>query len=195
MFLLSDTTLLWWALEIVFLWKATASSCLNTDSFWFSALSGLSVLHLICLIMHGLINNAYPTAVRAFVEGSHNSPIYDECQTQSALVLALPWKRAQHDDSNVSFKLISLGIELSHFYSYATRVLGQITSEAFPLQNGGVPSKIDESLVAEVKRVWPLRRCPRMSRRPKGHWPRVSAETRLSLWCDGPGVSPVVIPG
>ena len=75
------------------------------------------------------------------------------------------------------------GIELSYFYFYATRVLGQITSEAFPLQNGGVPSKIDESLVAEVKRVWPLRRCVwlRMSRRPKGHWPRVSAETRLSL--------------
>ena len=24
----------------------------------------------------------------------HNSPIYDECQTQSAQVLALPWKRA-----------------------------------------------------------------------------------------------------
>ena len=30
----------------------------------------------------------------------HNSPIYDECQTQSAKVLALPWKRAHQDDSN-----------------------------------------------------------------------------------------------
>ena len=30
----------------------------------------------------------------------HNSPIYDECQLQSAWVLALPWKRAHQDDSN-----------------------------------------------------------------------------------------------
>ena len=30
----------------------------------------------------------------------HNSPIYDECQTQWAKVLTLPWKRAHQDDSN-----------------------------------------------------------------------------------------------
>ena len=30
----------------------------------------------------------------------HNSPIYDECQTQSAWVLALPWERTHQDDSN-----------------------------------------------------------------------------------------------
>ena len=30
----------------------------------------------------------------------HNSPIYDECQTQSAWVLALSWKRAYQNDSN-----------------------------------------------------------------------------------------------
>ena len=30
----------------------------------------------------------------------HNSPIYDEYQTQSAKVLALLWKRAHQDDSN-----------------------------------------------------------------------------------------------
>ena len=30
----------------------------------------------------------------------HNSPIYDECQTQSAWVLTLPWKRAHQDNSN-----------------------------------------------------------------------------------------------
>ena len=30
----------------------------------------------------------------------HNSPIYDECKTQSTQVLALPWKRAHQDDSN-----------------------------------------------------------------------------------------------
>ena len=30
----------------------------------------------------------------------HNSPIYYECQTQKAKVLALPWKRAHQDDSN-----------------------------------------------------------------------------------------------
>ena len=30
----------------------------------------------------------------------HNSPIYDECQTQSAWVLALPWERAHQDNSN-----------------------------------------------------------------------------------------------
>ena len=30
----------------------------------------------------------------------HNSSIYDECQTQSAYVLALPCKRAYQDDSN-----------------------------------------------------------------------------------------------
>ena len=50
---------------------------------------------------------------------THNSPIYDECQTQSAYVLALPWKKAHQDDSNytpgvsphnqhVSFKLAFL---------------------------------------------------------------------------------------
>ena len=31
---------------------------------------------------------------------SHNSPIYDECQTWSAWVLALPRKRAHQDYSN-----------------------------------------------------------------------------------------------
>ena len=30
----------------------------------------------------------------------HNSPIYNECQTQSAWVLALPWELAHQDDSN-----------------------------------------------------------------------------------------------
>ena len=30
----------------------------------------------------------------------HNSPIFDECQTQSAKVLTLPWKRANQDHSN-----------------------------------------------------------------------------------------------
>ena len=30
----------------------------------------------------------------------HNSPIYDECQTQQAMVLTLPWKRVRQDDSN-----------------------------------------------------------------------------------------------
>ena len=30
----------------------------------------------------------------------HNSPIYDECQTQSAWVLTLPWERAHQDNSN-----------------------------------------------------------------------------------------------
>ena len=33
-------------------------------------------------------------------ECNHNSPIYDECQTQSAWVLALPRARAHQDDSN-----------------------------------------------------------------------------------------------
>ena len=36
--------------------------------------------------------------VDAFV--AHNSPIYDECQTQSAWGLALPRERAHQDDSN-----------------------------------------------------------------------------------------------
>ena len=31
---------------------------------------------------------------------NYNSPIYDECQTQSAKVLGLPWKRAHQDESN-----------------------------------------------------------------------------------------------
>ena len=31
---------------------------------------------------------------------AHNSPIYDECQTQSGWVLALPWERAHQNDSN-----------------------------------------------------------------------------------------------
>ena len=35
-----------------------------------------------------------------FSNWQHNSPIYDECQTQSAKVLALPWKRAHEADSN-----------------------------------------------------------------------------------------------
>ena len=30
----------------------------------------------------------------------HNSPIYDESQTQFAWVLVLPWERAHQDDSN-----------------------------------------------------------------------------------------------
>ena len=30
----------------------------------------------------------------------HNSPIYDECQTQSAWLLTLPWKQTHQDDSN-----------------------------------------------------------------------------------------------
>ena len=30
----------------------------------------------------------------------HNSPIYDECQTQKAKVLTLPWKWAHQVDSN-----------------------------------------------------------------------------------------------
>ena len=31
---------------------------------------------------------------------AHNSPIYDEYQTQLAKVLTLLWKRAHQDDSN-----------------------------------------------------------------------------------------------
>ena len=31
---------------------------------------------------------------------THNSPIYNECQTKSAKVLVLPWKRAHQDNSN-----------------------------------------------------------------------------------------------
>ena len=46
----------------------------------------------------------------------HYSPIYNECQSQSAWVLALPWERAYEDDSNdtpphnpnVNFKVASL---------------------------------------------------------------------------------------
>ena len=51
---------------------------------------------------------------------AHNSPIYDECQTQSAWVLALPRERAHQDDSNdtlqpicecqVSFPLLRIRI-------------------------------------------------------------------------------------
>ena len=51
---------------------------------------------------------------------SHNSPIYDECQTQSAWVLALPRKQAHQDNSNdtrqpicefqVSFPLLRIRI-------------------------------------------------------------------------------------
>ena len=33
-------------------------------------------------------------------KGPHNSPIFDEYQTQSAEVLGLPWKWAHQDDSN-----------------------------------------------------------------------------------------------
>ena len=40
-------------------------------------------------------------------EGDHNSPIYDEYQTQSAWVLTLPWKRAHQDDSNDTPQIIS----------------------------------------------------------------------------------------
>ena len=52
--------------------------------------------------------------------GRHNSPIYDECQTQKAKVLALLWERAHRDDSNdtpqpigecqVSFPLLGIRI-------------------------------------------------------------------------------------
>ena len=35
-----------------------------------------------------------------FVKGAHSSHIYYECQVQSAKVLALPLKQAQHDNSN-----------------------------------------------------------------------------------------------
>ena len=33
-------------------------------------------------------------------KGVHNSPIYDECQTQKAKVLTLPWIWAHQDNSN-----------------------------------------------------------------------------------------------
>ena len=33
-------------------------------------------------------------------ETAHNSQIYNECQTQSAQALALPWKRAHQDNLN-----------------------------------------------------------------------------------------------
>ena len=36
----------------------------------------------------------------ALVQASNISPIYDECQTQSAWVLALPGERAHQDDLN-----------------------------------------------------------------------------------------------
>ena len=36
----------------------------------------------------------------SILETEHNSPIYDERQTQSAWVLALPWERAHQNDSN-----------------------------------------------------------------------------------------------
>ena len=53
------------------------------------------------LILKKSLNTGIPSNLapyRAF--SSHNSPIYDACQTQSASVLALPWKRAHQDDSN-----------------------------------------------------------------------------------------------
>ena len=35
-----------------------------------------------------------------FVSGGHNSPVYDECQTQSVKDLALPREWAYQEDSN-----------------------------------------------------------------------------------------------
>ena len=41
------------------------------------------------------------------VNGGHNSPIYDDCQTLSAWVLALPWEQAHQDDSKDTPQVIS----------------------------------------------------------------------------------------
>ena len=73
-----------------------------------------------------------------------------------------------------------------NFVLMQPELVGQTMAKAFPFQNGGVSehtSEVDESLVAEVRRVRALRRCRwlLMSGGPKGHRLRVSSETRLSL--------------
>ena len=40
------------------------------------------------------------TLVHERIDTYHNSPIYNECQTQSAWVLTLPWKWARLDNLN-----------------------------------------------------------------------------------------------
>ena len=46
------------------------------------------------------LNYVSSTTTQELLKEPHNSPIYDECQTQWAKVLILPWKWAHQDDSN-----------------------------------------------------------------------------------------------
>ena len=52
----------------------------------------------------------HDTQIRVFSNITHNSPIHCECQTQSAKVLAQPWKRARQDDSNSTPHPTNFGI-------------------------------------------------------------------------------------
>ena len=47
----------------------------------------------------------------------HNSPIYDECQTQVAKVLAVPGKQACQDNSNDTSQHIVVDFARQHPYT------------------------------------------------------------------------------
>ena len=57
------------------------------------------VLRMACIILKGQLNINEKRV--------HNSPIYDECQTQSAKVLALLWEWGYRDDVDDTFQVSS----------------------------------------------------------------------------------------
>ena len=74
-------------------------SCVfSTSWLLFSSTEFVSTLD--CLFVNFRIFSAAFWRAEKTGNIQHNSPIYKECQTQSALVLALPWKQANQDDSN-----------------------------------------------------------------------------------------------
>ena len=64
----------------------------------FIEISAFILVYCSCSTSIRLAKNLYLKVI--LKNGSHNSPIYDECQTHSAWVLTLPWEWAHQDDSN-----------------------------------------------------------------------------------------------